>query len=218
MRVIRNSGAFPSRAAWSLASTCLSAALACASPPPPSQAPERNGFVAQPCSGLELGSEPLDPADARVFVELVEVTASGLPSPVGSWLAENAVRVRSSVNLVAFPGVPTSMPWGQCVDAVCAGAQRSVTVTATLPERASEPVGLGLRIEEAPAEGSEAGPRLLLDTTLRAINQEPVVLPPAPEVSDGSVVVTAYLLRRPLDLQRVMECKVKQDERAKALP
>jgi hypothetical protein len=217
MRYLRESGAVARRGA-SLLAICLSVTLACASPSAPAQAPERTGFVAQACSGLELGSDPLDPAGARVFVELVEVPALGLPSPVGPWLAENAVRVRSSVNLVAFPGVPTSMPWGQCVDAVCASVQRTITLTATLPERASEPVGLALRIEEAAAEGSEAAPRLLLDTTLGAINQEPVVLPPAPEVSDGSVVVTAYLLRRPLDLQRVMECKVQQDERAKAIP
>jgi hypothetical protein len=211
MKVIRKRAAFAALlGGWS------SAMLACATKPPP-EAPERTGFVAQPCTGLELGSEPLNPADARVFVEVAELNARDLPQPIGRYLDKNVVKVRSSVNLVAFPGVPTSMPWGQCVDAVCASAARSITVTAKLPATAAEPLDLALRIDEAPPEGSEAAPRTLLDTTLRAINQEPAVLPAAPEVSDGSLVLTAYLLRRPDDLHRVMECKVRQGEREKEI-
>lgn len=198
-----------------LSSVVLSSvALSCATQPPPAAAPERTGYVAQPCAGLERGAEPLDPGDARVFVEVAELSQA---VPAGRPLRESVVKVRSSVDLVAFPAVPTRMPWGQCVDAVCASEQRTITLTAALPALASEPLELALRIEEAAAEGSEQPAKTLLETTLSATNQEPVVLPPAPAVSDGSLVVTAYLLREPHDLHRVLECKAQQAEREKSL-
>jgi hypothetical protein len=203
------------RRGW-LSPALVCAALACVTKPQqPPPAPERTGYVAQPCAGLELGAEPLDPADARVFVEVAEL--SQREPPGGRPLHDSVVKVRSSVNLVAFPGVPTSMPWGQCVDAVCAGAQRTITLTATLPALASEPLPLTLRIDEAPDGVSDSPTKTLLDTTLSATNQQPVVLPPAPAVSDGSLVVTAYLLRRHDDLHRVLECKVQQAEREKSI-
>ncbi len=188
----------------------------CAAKTTPPPAPDRTGLVAQPCAGLELGNGPVDPANARVFVEVVEVSARDLLQPIGRWLDENTVEIRSSANLVAFPNVPTSMPWGQCVDSVCASMKRTITLTARLPETAAEPIPLALRIEDTRAEGGSAGARVLLDTTLQAPNQEPLVLPPAPDVTDGSVIVTAYLLRRHDDLQRVLECKEQQREREKA--
>jgi hypothetical protein len=91
----------------------------------------------------------------------------------------------------------------------------SITVTARLPERASDPIELAVSIADSAPEGSE--PLVLLDTALRAVNQEPVVLPPAPRISDGSVIVTAYLLRRSDDLHRLLECKVRQGEKEKAI-
>jgi hypothetical protein len=188
----------------------------CAAKTTPPSAPDRTGLVAQPCAGLELGSGPLDPSNARVFVEIAEVSARDLPRPIGRWLDENAVEIRSSANLVAFPNVPTSMPWGQCVDSICASMKRALTLTAALPQTASEPIGIALRIEDSSHEGGAANPRVLLDTTLQAQNQEPLVLPPAPELSSGSVVVTAYLLRRHDDLHRLLTCKEQQREREQA--
>jgi hypothetical protein len=194
----------------------VGAGLSCRENAGPAQsASERTALVAQPCRGLAVGSEPLDPAKARVFVEVAEVSTRELPQPVGRWLDENAVKVRSTANLLAFPNVATSMPWGPCVDAVCSASKLTLTLTARLPGRASEPIELALNIAASAAEGSDAEPRVLLDTTVRAINQEPLVLPPAPDVSDGAVIVTAYLLQRHDDLQRVMECKVLQAEREK---
>ncbi len=181
----------------------------------PAQAPaERTAFVARACPGLELGSEPLNLKNARLFVEVVDVQARNLPQPLAAWLQQNAVKVRSSANLVAFPNVPTTVPWGQCVDEVCSSAQLSITLTARLPEAVSEPVQLGLRIDEAEKSGA-AAPRTLLETTLPLLHQQPAVLPPAPEVSDGSLIVTAYLLRRLEDLHAVMSCQAEQAEQAK---
>ena len=57
-----------------------------------------------------------------------------------------------------------------------------------------------------------ATPRSLLETTLQARHQEPVVLPPSPEVSDGAVIVTAYLLQRHDDLQRIMACQARRGQ------
>lgn len=185
-------------------------ALACGKPEAKAPAPERTAYLAQPCPGLALDDAALDAGKARVFVEVAEVSTRDLPQPIGRWLDENAVKVRSTANLVAFPNVPTSMPWGQCVDAVCSSMKLSLTLTAQLPERTSQPVPLALRIDEAPPEGSPSEGRVLLDTTLRAVHQEPVVLPPNPEVSDGSVVVTAYLLQRHDDLQRILECQARR--------
>lgn len=174
---------------------------------------ERTAFLAQRCPGLELDDEALDADNARVFVEVAEVSTSDLPQPIGRWLDANAVKVRSTANLVAFPNVPTSMPWGQCVDAVCSSMKRSITLTAQLPERTSQPVPLALSIDEAPPEGTGAERKVLLETTLRALHQEPVLLPPSPAVSDGSVVVTAYLLRRHDDLHRIMECQARRGQK-----
>jgi hypothetical protein len=188
---------------------------ACKSPPA-AESPEvvpRDALVAQPCPGLALDAEPLDPKNARVFVEVAEVSRQDLPNPLGRWLDENIVQVRSTANLVAFPGVPTSMPWSQCVDAVCADVKRTVFVTAQLPERTSDPIELAVRIEERLAEGEP--PKTLLDTSVSSPHQEPVVLPKSPAVSDGSLIVTPYLLRKFDDLQRVMECKARQAEREK---
>jgi hypothetical protein len=178
---------------------------------------ERTALVAQPCLGLAVGSGPLDPTKVRVFVEVAEVSTRELPEPIGHWLDENAVKVRGAANLVAFPNVATSMPWGPCVDAVCSSTRLTLTLTAQLPERASDPIELALRIAESAPANPEAEPRVLLDSTLRVVDQTPFVLPPAPDVSAGSVIVTPYLLQRHDDLQRVMECKVHQNERERQL-
>ena len=184
----------------------------------PAQAPgdlDRTALVAQTCPEIALGSEPIKASNARVFVEVVELSDQNLPSPLGNWLAEHPVTVRSSANTVAFPNVPTSMPWGQCVDAVCAGRTRSLTLTAQVPERGTDPIALAVQIEEAAPEGQPG--KVLLDTKLHAPSQQPVVLPVNPELSKGSVVVTAYLLRQLDDLHRVLECKAHEGERMKQL-
>ena len=191
-----------------LAAACKSA--------PPAESPEiapRDALVAQPCPELALGAEPLDPKNARVFVEIADVSSRNLPNPLGRWLDEHIVEVRSTANLVAFPGVPTSMPWAQCVDAVCADVKRTVFVTAQLPPNTSEPIELVVRIDEAAAEGEPA--KTLLESSVRSPHQEPIVLPQTAAVSDGSLVVTAYLLRKFDDLERVMHCKARQAEREK---
>ncbi len=197
----------------------LAAVVACKSQPEPAAPPpsERTGLVAQPCPELELGSEPVKPDSARVFVEVSDVSARDVQRPIGPWLEHNAVKIRSSVNLVAFPGVPTSMPWGQCVDAVCASSARSLTITARLPEQARAPIELRVQIEEAPPEGSEQAPKQLLEASVNAVHQEPALIDGAAAVSDGTLIVTAYLLQRHDDLQRVMACRAQQTEREKAL-
>lgn len=205
------------RAVWRLllGSAALGASLAgCGGDKADPKAPaaERTAFLAQACPALALEDEALDAGNARVFVEVAEVSTRNLPQPIGRWLDANAVKVRSTAHLVAFPSVPTSMPWGQCVDAVCSSMQRSITLTAELPERTSQPVALALRIVEAAPEGSGGEGKVLLETTLRAVHQEPVLLPPSPNVSDGSVVVTAYLLRRHDDLHRIMECQARRGQ------
>jgi hypothetical protein len=178
-------------------------------------------FVAQPCPALEVGDVALQPSNVRAFIEVAEITAGALPTPIGRWLDTHAVKVRATANLVAFDGVPTSMPWGACVDAVCSATKWSLTLTARLPKRASEPWPLTLRIAEvaaaSPPENAE-GPKVLLETTLDVVNQQPSILPPAPEVSAGVIVVTAYLLQQYDDLHRVLECKVKQSAREQQLP
>lgn len=205
------------RAGWVIAvgwgAGLLALPTACGGSAVPAAAPERVVRAAQPCPGLELGTEPLDPGKARVFVEVVEVSARNLPEPIAGWLRDNAVKVRATASIVAFPNVPTSVPWGQCVDAVCSASQRSITLTARLPALASEPLELELRIEEPAPEGAAAAPRVLLDATVRALNQQPVVVPPVPAIEEGTVVVTPYLLRKPDDLHRVMECQVSTTER-----
>jgi hypothetical protein len=174
---------------------------------------EVTAFVAQPCPELALGNEPLDAANARVFVEIVDVGAQTLPSPIGRWLDDNAVTFHASANLLAFPNVPTSAPWAQCVDVVCAGAKRSLGVTARLPESASEPLELAVRIEQVAEDGAAGTPKTLLDTALRAPNQQPVVVPSGAAFGGGSLVVTTYVLRRFDDLHRMLECKERQKAR-----
>ncbi|MEO8177843.1 MAG: hypothetical protein ABI895_03325 [Deltaproteobacteria bacterium] len=205
------------RAAASCASVLLSTALGCHREPG-AQSPknvERIALVAQKCPEIDLGSELIDAKNARVFVEVVELKGPAPPSP--SWLDEHAVTMLSSSNLVAFPNVPTSMPWGQCVDAVCSGSQRTLTVTSQLPERGSDPIELVVRIDESAPISGPAAPKVLLATTVRAVSQQPVVLPVTPALSSGSLVVTAYLLRKIDDLYRVLECKARQTEREKQL-
>jgi hypothetical protein len=194
----------------------LAAALACRRSKPPEAPAERAAYVARPCPGLELGAQPLDLKNARLFVEVADIAQRNLPEPVGSWLQQNAVKVRSVANLVAFPGVPTTVPWGQCVDAVCSTSKLSITLTARLPERVVDPIQVALRIDEAGA-GAGATPRVLLDTSLQLVHQQPALLPPAAEVSDGSLIVTGYLLRRLQDLHAVMACQAEEAEREKAL-
>jgi hypothetical protein len=109
------------------------------------------------------------------------------------------------------------MPWGQCVDAVCGGRQRSLTLTAQVPARGTDPIGLTVHIEDSAPEAQGGAGKVLLDTKLSSPSQQPVVLPVSPELSTGSVVVTAYLLRQLDDLHRVLECKVREAERVKQL-
>jgi hypothetical protein len=182
----------------------------------PAGAP-RAALVAQSCPEIALGPEPIQANNARVFVEVVELDDENLPHPLGNWLSEHPVTVRSSANTVAFPNVPTSMPWGQCVDAVCGDRQRSLTLAAQVPERGSDPIQLAVRIEESADEAGAGSGKVLLETTLSAPSQQPVVLPVSPALSDGSVVVTAYLLRQLDDLHRVLECKVREAKRLEQL-
>jgi hypothetical protein len=192
--------------------------LACQREPArsPADAP-RSALIAQSCPEIALGSEPIKASNARVFVEVVEMDDRNLPHPLGNWLSDHPVTVRSSANTVAFPNVPTSMPWGQCVDTVCGDRQRSLTLTAQVPERGSDPIQLAVRIEESAAEAGAGSAKVLLDTTLSAPSQQPVVLPVNPALSDGSVVVTAYLLRQLDDLHRVLECKAREAQRLQQL-
>jgi hypothetical protein len=178
---------------------------------------ERSALVAQACPEIALGSEPIKASNARVFVEVVEMSDQNLPHPLGNWLVEHPVTVRSSANTIAFPNVPTSMPWGQCVDTVCSGRQRSLTVTAQVPERGTDPIELALHIEESAPDAQAGTGKVLLDTKLSSPSQQPVVLPVSPELSTGSVVVTAYLLRQLDDLHHVLECKAREAERVKQL-
>jgi hypothetical protein len=206
------------RAAALCSSLLLAAALGCRREP--AQSPEnveRTALVAQKCPEIAAGSGLIDAKNARVFVEVVALSGSEPPNPIGDWLDEHAVTVRSSSNLVAFPNIPTSMPWGQCVDAVCNDSQRTLTVTAQLPKLGSEPIELAVHIEEAAPNTAGATPKVLLDTTLRAPSQEPVVLPIGALLSSGTVVVTSYLLRQIDDLHRLLECKVRQADREKQL-
>lgn len=179
---------------------------------------ERMAFVAQPCPALASGDVALRPSNARVFIEVAEVTAGALPTPVGRWLDANAVKVRATANLVVFDGVPTSQPWGACVDAVCSATKWSLTLTSRLPARASEPWPLTLRIAETASSAADDSPKVLLETRLDVVNQQPLVLPPTPEVTSGAIVVTAYLLQRHDDLHRVLECKAEQSAREQQLP
>jgi hypothetical protein len=199
------------------ACAALAGSIACKSQTEPAQPTERIGLVAQPCPELELGSEPVKPDSARVFVEVTDVSEREVPQPIAAWLKHNALEIRSAVNLVAFPNVPTSMPWGQCVDAVCASSARSLTITARPPEHARGPIELRLRIEEAPPEGSEQAPKALLETSVRAVHQQPAIIDGTAAVSDGTLILTAYLLQRHDDLQRVMQCRARQAEQEKGL-
>jgi len=195
----------------------LATGLSCRHEPAaqPSEHAERTGLAAQKCPEIAVGADLVDAKNARVFVEVVELSGAQPPNPIGNWLNEHAVTLRSSSNLVAFPNVPTSVPWGQCVDTVCSGTQQTLTVTAQLPEHGSDPIELAVRIEETVPSGSSA--KALLDTTLRSASQEPVLLPATAAVGSGSVVVTPYLLRTIDDLHRVLECKSRQTEREKQL-
>lgn len=216
MQVNRSTGP---RAAALWSGVLLATLLACQRKPAaqPSEHAERTALVAQRCPEIDAGSEKIEAKNARVFVEVVELRGAQPPSPIGNWLREHAVTVRSSSNLVAFPNIPTSMPWGQCVDAVCKGTQRTITLTSQLPEHGSDPIELAIRIEESAASSEQPAPKALLDTTLRAPSQQPVVLAVSPALSAGSLVVTAYLLRTIDDLHRVLECKARQTEREKKL-
>lgn len=196
----------------------LAGSLACQRPP--AQSPEgapRSTLIAQTCPEIALGSEPIQASNARVFVEVVEMDDQNLPHPLGNWLAEHTVTVRSSANTVAFPNVPTSMPWGQCVDAVCGARQRSLTLTAQVPERGTDPIELTVHIEDSAPEAQPGAGKVLLDMKLSSPSQQPVVLPVSPELSTGSVVVTAYLLRQLDDLHHVLQCKVREAERVRQL-
>jgi len=186
----------------------------------PAKSPEdgpRTALVAQTCPEIALGADPIKASNARVFVEVVEMDDQNLPHPLGNWLAEHPVTVRSSANTVAFPNVPTSMPWGQCVNSVCGGRQRSLTLTAQVPERGTDPIELAVRIEDSAPDAPPGSAKVLLDTKLSSPSQQPVVLPVSPELSAGSVVVTAYLLRQLDDLHHVLECKAREVERVKQL-
>lgn len=196
----------------------LAGSVACHHQPAQSaQDVERSALVAQTCPEIAPTSEPIKASNARVFVEVVEMDDRGLPHPLGNWLSEHPVTVRSSANTIAFPNVPTSMPWGQCVDAVCGGRQRSLTLTAQVPARGTDPIELSVRIEESAPNAAPGAGKVLLDTKLSSPSQQPVVLPVSPELSTGSVVVTAYLLRQLDDLHHVLECKAREGERMKQL-
>ncbi|HVZ35352.1 MAG TPA: hypothetical protein VG963_23155 [Polyangiaceae bacterium] len=182
----------------------------------------RKALIAQPCPAL-LGDEDatLDPKNARVFVEVAEVVTPGLPQPLGHWLDGRSVDARSTAHLVAFPNTSTTTPWGQCVDEVCSTAQYSLTLTARLPEHASGAIALSLRIEHArpsddaaPPAASSAEPPFEIQLAVK--NQEHALIPPQPGVSQGSFVVTPYLLRRYDDLHRILQCTAAESTAAAA--
>lgn len=214
----RRRGARKTRDTSALIAACVLATCGCSrnTPPPQSEADaptQKMVRVAQPCPELARLSGPLDPSDVRAFIEVAQLAGDNPPLPLGSWLDTEPVLVRSTAHVVAFPDIPMSTPWGLCVDEVCSSGRRSLTVTARLPHDAAEPLHVSLRIEEsaAPAGAAQnAGSKMLLDATLDARDREPVLLASPPELGEGSILVTAYLLRRFDDLHRVLECKAER--------
>jgi hypothetical protein len=212
-------------AQWLGALTLVLSACGRSATPAGSQSPDRasrQALVAQPCPAL-LGDESaaLDPKNARVFVEVAEVVTPDLPEPLGHWLDGRSVDARSTAHLVAFPDTATTTPWGQCVDEVCSTAQYSLTLTARLPERASGVIALSLRIEHAPsnddaAPSAASGAEPPFAIQLAVKDQEHALIPPQPGVSQGSLVVTPYLLRRYDDLHRILKCTAAESTTAAA--
>lgn len=194
-----------------MAVVASSACTSAVTPETPSDTPRRRVVhVAQPCPELERVEGRINPAEVRAFVEITQVAERELPSPLAHWLAEHPVEAESTAHVIAFPGVPTSTPWGLCVDAVCSSSQRSLTLVAHLPDDAADPVELSLTIEDrATTEPPDAktAPTTLLAMTIHATDREPVMVATPSELGGGSLLVTAYLLRRFDDLHRVLTCK-----------
>jgi hypothetical protein len=181
------------------------------------EAPPEEARIGQRCPTLST-PERIDVARARVFVEVAHVTTTDLPSPLGSGLEGRALPVRSVASFVATSGVPTGMPWGECLDEACDGRAARWALSLVLPPAATEPLQLTMQLREPPpaanaaaeSDGSEAAPPLF-ETTLALRSQEPSRVPAAQvAVGDGALVVTAYVLGERDDFFKLLRCKADQ--------
>ncbi len=141
-----------------------------------------------------------------------------LSEPLEESLRGRSVRVSSVQQLVAFPSVPTTVPWGDCLDTACDTRTHRLTVVAEMPARGELPLPVTLQLERAAFDQAQAsrGPspthgwQTTFEQPLSLKHQEPLLLPDASAFGGGSVVVTAYLLTRHDDLFPLMACKSKQ--------
>lgn len=171
--------------------------------------------VGRRCAELRTPRGPINPARARVFVELAHLLPNQLPHTVGDWLEHNAVAVRSVSSLLVTPTRPVVIPWGPCLDDGCDTRAQSWAVSLSLTPDAAAPLRLSFQLmpgSGAPSERAEsATPNALLTGTLQVASQIPTVFPGAsPAVGADELLVTAYLLVEARDLFRLMSCKGEQ--------
>jgi hypothetical protein len=165
----------------------------------------KQALVAQPCDRTPAEQDAGASGYPRVFIQAAQVVSGELREPLGAWLGEHAVTAPSVSSFIAMKGAPTPLSWTRCLDAACASSEPwQLTVTPTLPARASDPIVLTIRARRERDSEDQAQ-----STTLETRNQEPVLL----DLLDGSeasplvVVVTPYLIGNEEDLLRLAECK-----------
>jgi hypothetical protein len=176
-------------------------------PPASTAASAKQALIAAPCAGMPADAEASGSGYPRVFIQAAQVVSSDLQQPLGSWLAEHPVASPSVAGFIGAKDVPTTVPWTHCLDAACDSSEPAkLTVTPTLPARATDPVLLTLQLQRDQAS-ADAAPSATAETR----NQQPVIVDLDGPAKDSalSVVVTPYLIGNDEDLRRLAECKSK---------
>lgn len=180
--------------------------------------------IAQRCPELTVGTGLLDLSKSRIFVEVALLEPGVLSpetSPPESKLSfeGTSTAVTSVMQFVANPHVPTTMPWGDCLDEACDQRNARITLNAQFPKSASDPVSVHLLLEKLPTDAKSSpqfAPQLAAwisdyNTTLLLHDQVPQRIDdPKKAFGSGTTIITSYLLTRPKDLFRLMACKAEQ--------
>jgi hypothetical protein len=186
--------------------------------------------IAQRCPEL-LVPRAASAAPARVFLEVAQVMGDVGPLPAPSALAPRApfddprLEVPRVAHVIVTNDVASTLAWdtpGPTPTLANEPQRWDLRLTAHLETPASDSLRLELDLAPAPPLGTPAETWSIPEhrrvrTTVVLAEQQPVVLGlprGAGAVGPSSMVVTPYFIREEADLQRLFQCKMREQRRS----
>lgn len=158
--------------------------------------PTRAARIAHSCPGVPSRADRFHGA----YIELASVKRGDLPRSLAK-LKQEPVQVQQVTGVLAEHETPVALEWDRCLDSKCeTNLKRTLLITASLPTRQGEAIGIDVMIREGVGEHAS-----VYNERVETRDQAPVSFD---EHGDRSrMVATPYLLSGDLDVKRLTACK-----------